>query len=151
MSHFTAVPTSLWRDVRDFFAPLVSPCKDCVRGNSVRCWQGDCPAFRFRDIARRIEGVSLHAAVRIPRHVRVENEILDALLRHGEAVYPSQLVLTSTNSSVTKSHAISRLVRQGRIVEERINDYTRKISLPKRNPKDEQRNKPEEPRTGEAL
>ena len=98
MSNCTAVPTALWREVRDFFAALVAPCKDCVRGNPLRCWYGDCAAFRFRDLARRIEGVSLHATVRIPRHVLVENEILDALRSYGMPIYPSQLVLTTTNS-----------------------------------------------------
>lgn len=130
MSQCTAVPVDLWRDIRDFFAALVAPCKECVRGNPVRCWYSGCAAFPFRDLARRIKAVSFHTTVHIPRHVLVENEILDALCRHGIPVYPSQLVLSSTNSKVDKSHAISRLIKQGRIVEERINSYTRKISLP---------------------
>ena len=146
MSQCTAVPANLWRDIRDFFAALVAPCKDCVRGNPIRCWQSDCAAFQFRDLARRIAAVSVHTPVHIPHHVLVENEILDALYRYGVAIYPSQLVLSSTNSKVNKSHAISRLIRQGRIVEERINSYTRKISLPKNgNPKGKNRNEPTKP------
>ena len=137
MTGYSTVPTPLWQDIRDFFGALVRPCKDCVRGNPVSCWYGDCAAFQFRELARRIEAVGAHVAVRVPRHVLVENEILEALRRHGVAVYPSQILLTSTRSKANKRNAIDRLVRQGRIVEERINSYTRKISLPttKGNPK----------------
>jgi hypothetical protein len=151
MSQCTAVPVDLWRDIRDFFAALVAPCKECVRGNPVRCWYSGCAAFPFRDLARRIKAVSFHATVHIPRHVLVENEILDALCRHGIPVYPSQLVLSSTNSKVNKSHAISRLIKQGRIVEERINSYTRKISLPENgNPKGKNNNEQPTDRGGVA-
>jgi hypothetical protein len=142
-----AVPHELWNDIRDFFAALVASCKDCVRGNPIRCWNSDCAAFPFRDLARRIVAVSVHAPVHVPRHVAVENEILDALHRCGGGpVYPSQIALTTTRSKVDKSHAISRLIKQGRIVEERINDYTRRISLPTNgNPKGKNNNEPTKP------
>lgn len=150
MTGCSAVPTTLWRDVRDFFASLVAPCKECVRGNPVRCWESRCAAFQFRDLARRIKAVHCGVPVRVPRHVLVENEILDALRRYGIAVYPSQIQLTTTHSKANKRNAIDRLVRQGRVVEERINSYTRKISLPTNgNPKGENNN--EQPtRCGDA-
>lgn len=141
MTGYSTIPTALWRDVRDFFAALVAPCKDCMRGNPVRCWESRCAAFQFRDLARRIESAHGGVPVHVPRHVLVENEILDALHRYGIAVYPSQIVLSSTRSKANKRNAIDRLVRQGRVIEERINSYTRKISLPtttKGNPKNEQ-------------
>ena len=140
MTGCSAIPTALWHDVRDFFAALVAPCKDCVRGNLVYCWESRCAAFQFRNLARRIEAADGRTPVRIPRHVLVENEILDVLRRYGIAVYPSQILLTTTRSKANKRNAIDRLVRQGRVVEERINSYTRKISLPKTtkgNPKNE--------------
>ena len=141
-----AVPHDLWKDIRDFFAAIVAPCKDCARGNPSSCWNSGCAAFPFRDLARRVAVVSTHAAVRIPHHVAIENEILDQLSRYGSPVYPSQIVLSTTNSKVKKSHAISRLIRQKRIVEERINDYTRRISLPKTgNPKGKNNNEPTKP------
>lgn len=142
-----AVSYELWNDICDFFATLVAPCKECVRGNPVRCWRSDCAAFPFRDLARRIVMVSAHAPVHVPRHVAIENEILDALHRFGGMpVYPSQIILATTHSKVDKTRAISRLVRQGRIVEERINDYTRRISLPTNgNPKGKNNNEPTKP------
>lgn len=152
MSQCTAVPVDLWRDIRDFFAALVAPCKDCVRGNSIRCWNSDCAAFPFRDLARRIVAMSAHAPIHVPRHIAIENEILDAMHRFGGGpVYPSQIALTTTRSKVDKSHAISRLIKQGRIVEERINDYTRRISLPKTgNPKGKNNNEQPTDRGGVA-
>lgn len=129
MNCIAYVPSDLWKDVRDFFAALVAPCKDCARGNPVRCWRADCAAFKYRDLARRVESVASHAAIRVPRHVLVENEIVEALRRYGEPIYPSMIVLRTTNSKANKRNAIDRLVRQGRVIEERINDYTRKISL----------------------
>lgn len=150
MTGYSTVPTVLWHDVRDFFAALVAPCKDCMRGNPVRCWESRCAAFQFRDLARRIESAHGGVPVHVPRHVLVENEILDALHRCGIAVYPSQIVLSSTHSKANKRNAIDRLVRQGRVIEERINSYTRKISLPtttKGNPKNEQ---PKPTRRGDA-
>ena len=140
MTGYTTVPTALWRDIHDFFSAIVAPCKNCVRGNPVRCWQSECPAFQFRDIARRVEESSVSVTVRVPKHILVENEILEALRRYGTAAYPSQIILSSTRSKANKRNAIDRLVRKGLVVEERINQYTSKISLPnhQRNPKDEQ-------------
>ena len=112
------------------FGALVAQCKDCVRGNPVKCWNPNCPTFKFRALARRIDALSPNTKVHVPNHVLVEDEILDILRRYGKPVYPSMVVLTSTNSKVNKAHAITRLAKQGRIVVEQVNDYTRLISLP---------------------
>ena len=130
MNGYSPVPPDLWDEVRAYFAALIAPCKTCLRGNPTQCWHPECPSFRVRDLARRIESVSNHGKVDIPNHVRIEDEILDILRRYGRPVYPSMVILSSTNSKVSKCQAIDRLVKQGRVVEERINDYTRKISLP---------------------
>lgn len=139
------IPSDIWKEVRGFFAALAAPCKDCVRGNTVRCWHSDCSAFQFRDIAHRIAAVNAVSAQPVarpahatPRHVSVENEILEIIRSRfgGGPVYPSQIALSTTRSRVDKSHAISRLIKRGLVVEERINEYTRRISLPKNgNPK----------------
>ena len=130
MTGYTTVPSDVWREVKDFFACLVTPCKDCCRGNPIKCWHSKCPAYQFRNIARRVASTLEHGTLRIQRHTLIENEILDILNRFNGPVYPSQLVLSTTNSKANKFTAINRLVREGRIVEERINEYTRKISLP---------------------
>ena len=127
---YVAVPPDVWNEVKGFFDSLVSQCKDCVRGNPVRCWNSNCKAFMFRSLARRIDALSPDTKVHVPRHVIVENEILDILRRYGKPVYPSMVVLTSTNSKTNKAHAITRLAKQGRIVVEQVNEYTRRISLP---------------------
>lgn len=129
-SGYIAVPPDVWLEVKGFFDSLVAPCKDCVRGNPVRCWNSGCRAFGFRSLARRIDALSPNTKVHMPRHVLVEDEILDILRRYGKPVYPSMVVLTTTNSKTVKSNAITRLAKQGRIVVEQVNEYTRKISLP---------------------
>lgn len=129
---YTYVPSSLWHDIRGFFAVIVAPCKDCVRGNPVRCWHSECAAFRFRELARRVEGVHGSVQVRVPRHVLIENEVLAILRHYGEPVYPSMIVLTTTHSKANKRNAINRLVRKGLVVEQRVNSYTRLLSLPQK-------------------
>ena len=141
MNDNIVVPAHIWKEVSDFFAAIVAPCRDCLRGNLHSCWESRCAAFQFRGLARSVASVSpTGVRIRIPRHVLIENEILDALQKFGKPIYPSMLVLTSTNSKANKRNAIDRLVRKGRIVETRINSYTRMISLPdknKGNPKNE--------------
>jgi hypothetical protein len=132
-----SVPSSIWKDVHDFFAALVDPCKCCVRGNPIQCWHGDCAAFPYRIIARDVLSVNSSPcdAQVLQQHVLIENEILDALSRVKEPVLPSDLKLWVTNSKVAKSKAITRLVKRGKIIEKRIDDHTRYISLPKTNKK----------------
>lgn len=127
---YIAVPPDVWGEIKGFFDTLVVQCKDCIRGNPLRCWHSGCPVFRFRNLARRIDSLSPDTKVHIPQYIIVENEILEILRRYGKPVYPSMVVLTSTNSKACKSNAITRLAKQGRIVVEQVNDYTRRISLP---------------------
>lgn len=128
------IPIRVWKDVRDFFSQIVSPCKECVRGNPVRCWYSQCAAFKYRPIARDVLAVPLHQSANsapiIPTHVRVEQEILSALANFDCPITPATLKLRSTHSKAVKSKAISRLVKRGRIIEERIDNYIRYISLP---------------------
>ena len=127
------VPESLWQDISSFFANAVYQCKDCYKGNLHTCWRGNCPVFPFRDLARRIRelpGGEAEVELRLPNHVKVENEILAILAKNGAPMYPSCIVLASTSSKANKHTAINRLVRDGRVVETRVNGYTRMISLP---------------------
>lgn len=135
---YIAVPPDVWYEIKSYFDGLVAQCKDCVRGNPLKCWNPGCKAFMHRNLARRIDALSPDTKVHIPRHVLIEDEIIDILGRYGKPVYPSMVVLTSTNSAVNKAHAITRLVEQGRIVVEKVNDYTRKISLPQHTQNNEQ-------------
>lgn len=132
MTCYTPVPSALWREVRGYFAALVAPCKTCLRGNPTQCWYPECPAFRVRDLAYRVASTGVtEDTPSAARQARIiEDEIIDILKHFDKPVYPSMIILTSTNSKANKSHAIDRLVKQGRIVEERINSYTRTISLP---------------------
>ena len=129
------VPAVVWHEVRRFFAALVSPCKECVRGNPESCVEPRCPVFKYRDIAALV--LSAAASLRTPppplpepKAVAVENEILALLKHYGKPVYPSMLVLQSTHSRANKRNAINRLVMRGLVVEERVNPYTRILSLP---------------------
>ena len=133
---YIAVPPDVWYEIKRFFDALVAPCKDCVRGNIVKCWIAKCPAHKFRSLARRIDAFTPDTKAHIPHHVQVENEILDILCRYAKPVYPSMVILSTTNSKTCKSNAITRLAKQGRIVIEQINDYTRKISLPNQTTKE---------------
>lgn len=129
------VPSDLWRDLKDFFLPMVRQCKSCLRGNPFSCWQGDCPAFRFRNIARRIQSVQ-DGGARKPRYVLVEDEILSALAMYDRPVPPSYIVLNSTSSKANKYSAVKRLVRMGRVAEVFVNGR-HMISLPKKEPENE--------------
>lgn len=135
-----AIPVKVWRDVRDFFERLAAPCRDCLRGNPTQCWQSNCAAFKYRIIARDVLSVNAKSELApiIPHYIRVEQEILGILKSYDYPITPATLRLRSTHSKSVKSKTISRLVRQGRIVEERIGDYTRYISLPKKRKNNEQ-------------
>lgn len=126
------IPEALWRDIVDFFSTIVAPCKDCLRGNLHNCWESRCAAFQFRSLARRILVASSNGQsyVRTPQSVEVEKEILELLSKYGKPIYPSMLILNSTHSRANKRNAINRLVKRGEIIEERINSYTRMLSLP---------------------
>jgi predicted transglutaminase-like protease len=72
----------------------------------------------------------------IPKHIKVENEILAALKGFDRPVSPADIKLWTTNSKSVKSKAITRLIRRGFLKEERFGKYTRCISLtPKGNNK----------------
>lgn len=129
MSSMVEIPSDIWRDVCGFFEQIISPCKECVRGNTVKCWHSDCAAFKFRPLARDVLSVTTQHATLTPAHIRVENEILEALKGFDRPVHPAALKLWTTNSRAVKSKAISRLVRRGLIKEERNGKYTRYISL----------------------
>lgn len=129
MSSMVEIPSNVWRDVCGFFEQIISPCKECVWGNIVKCWQSKCAAFKFRPLARDVLSVTTQHAALPPNHIRVENEILQALKGFGRPVHPADLKLWTTNSRAVKSKAISRLVRRGLIREERSGKYTRYISL----------------------
>ena len=129
---------NLWREIMDFFARLVSPCKECVRGNKIRCWESRCPVFRFRGIAGRVESASaayLQRPQTEQQHVAVEREIVEKLTAIGRPITPRELMLTTTNSKVNKCHAIERLIRRGVVKEIRNDGGSRKILLQKWNPK----------------
>lgn len=131
----TIVPTRLWKEICDLFVALVAQCKDCVRGNPVRCWYSNCAAFPYRDLARRIVAVKYNM-VSLAHWMVVENEILATLKTIGRPVSPSALRLDSTRSKAVKHAAINRLVRKRCIVETRTGDHSRLISLPQNvNPK----------------
>jgi hypothetical protein len=127
------VPCDVWRRVSDFFAQIVAPCKECVWGNPTSCWRSQCAAFRYRPIAKEVLSVAVTNTPRsIPEHIKVENEILEALKGFTRPIHPADIKLWTTNSRAIKSKAISRLVRRGLIIEERVDPYTRFISLPKK-------------------
>ena len=128
MNDGVEIPSDLWKDIRGFFLPLIAPCKDCVRGNLNRCWHSDCAAFQFRYLGMRIADIGDNK-VRKPHFAQIEDEIIDILRREGKPVYPSCIILATTKSKANKCSAINRLIRRGVIVETRINDYTRMISL----------------------
>ena len=129
MSGNIEIPIDLWRDLRKFFEPLIAPCKDCMRGNLHRCWAGNsCPAFQYRAIGKRITEVE-RKEIEKPNFILVENEIVEILRKEGKPMYPSCIVLHSTKSKANKWTAISRLIHRGIVVETRINDYTRMLSL----------------------
>lgn len=130
------VPRSLWRDISDFFAALFAPCKDCVRGNTHTCWNGGCPTFRFRNIARRVAAVR-RGELNFARWMVVENEILGVLRAAGRPLSPASIVLDTTRSRANKHNAINRLLRQGRIVQTRSADGRhRLISIQERKKRD---------------
>ena len=132
MSDGTTIPQDLWRDIRNFFLPLVSRCKDCVRGNLYACWHSDCEAFRFRNIARRISSVQAGCVPIKPNCALVEDEILSALSLYDRPVPPARIVLESTRSKANKYSAIRRLVRMGQVAETFTPSGSRLISLPPR-------------------
>jgi hypothetical protein len=123
------IPSDVWRDVCGFFEQIISPCKECVWGNPVKCWRSECAAFKFRPLARDVLSVTTRHAALTPAHIRVENEILEALKGFDRPVHPADLKLWTTNSRAVKSKAISRLVRYGLITELREGKYSRCISL----------------------
>lgn len=125
------IPSWIWREVRDFFAQIVSPCQTCVYGNPIECWESRCAAFKFRPIARDVMSVNTKAAPALPHYVQIEEEIIDVLSRFNRPVLPSMIKLRTTCSKAVKSKAITRLVKRGKIVEEK-NGYSRFISLPKK-------------------
>lgn len=132
MNDSVSVPRSIWREVSDFFAALFAPCKDCVRGNVHQCWNANCSAFKFRTISRRVASVSTTGGLSFARWVAIENEILNAVRHNGGPIPPQNIKLNSTHSKAVKSATISRLVKQGRLVETRTGKHTRLISLPKK-------------------
>lgn len=138
MGDDVSIPRDLWRDIRDFFLPFIAGCKDCVRGNLYACWHGDCAAFRFRNIARRISSVQAGCAPIKPNCALVEDEILSALALYDRPVPPSRVVLESTRSKANKYSAIRRLVRMGQVAETFTPNGSRLISLP---PREKPRNK----------
>jgi len=135
---YIEVPSDIWRDVYTFFEVLVRPCKECIWGNPLECWRSECAAFKYRPIARDVMSVSNKSNVEdsIPKHIKVENEILVALKGFDRPVSPADIKLWTTNSKSVKSKAITRLIRRGFLKEERFGKYTRCISLtPKGNNK----------------
>ena len=132
MATYISVPVHIWKEVVNFFRQIVSPCAECVRGNPVRCWQSGCAAFKFRPIARDVLSVSSRQGpiLQLPSFVLVENEIIELLRQYGKPMLPSMLRLSTTKSKAVKSKTISRLVRKGRIIEQRVDEHTRLISLP---------------------
>lgn len=139
MNKRVTIPARVWYEVRDFFAQIVSPCRDCLRGNFTNCWQSRCAAFKFRPIARDVLAIKCDStAPALPMYVQIEDEILEQLSRYTRPVPPSALRLTTTRSKAVKSKTISRLVRRGLVIEDRADNHTRYISLPtKRNPNNE--------------
>lgn len=128
------VPDDIWREIHDFFARIVTPCKDCVRGNLHQCFESRCPAFLFRAIFRRISSVGGRSASRASRSVQswviVENDILSALKSaKSMRLRPRDIRINSTCSKANKHSAIKRLLRSKRIVQTFINGV-RYISLP---------------------
>lgn len=132
MTDSISVPSELWRDIRDFILPRVSPCKECVRGNPNACWNADCGAFKYRNLARRIGAVQNGNAPAKPRYVLVEDEILSALALYDRPVPPSRIVLETTHSKANKHSAVKRLIRMGQIVETFAPNGSRMISLPRK-------------------
>lgn len=141
MTDETTVPADLWRDIRNFFLPLVAQCSTCFRGNPHACWQSECPAFRFRNIARRISAVQHGNAPAKPQYVLVEDEILSALAMYDRPVPPSYIILESTRSKANKHSAVKRLIRMGRVVETFTPGGARLISLPKKERKQQRKDK----------
>ena len=113
------VDMELWRDISDFFSAIVAPCKECLRGNPVKCWEAQCAAFRFRGIARRIKDVNVSTAelVKVPHFIVIENEIIEKLSLMKRPVRPKDIRLRSTNNKVDKCHAIKRLIKKGIVKE----------------------------------
>lgn len=130
MCRHVEVPANVWKEVSDFFRQIVAPCSECVWGNRVTCWRSQCAAFKYRPIANDVLAVGNNETRRhLPPHIKVENEILQALKGYNRPVRPVDLKLWTTNSRAIKSKAISRLVHRGLITEERTDKYTRYISL----------------------
>lgn len=123
------VPASLWQEVRDILSERTEPCRTCARGNLSECWHPQCASFPFRSAARQAERVERPRMRVVPRHLAVEEEILDILWREGRTLYPSCLVLETTRSRHNKHSAIARLVRKGLVEERWENAYTRTLSL----------------------
>ena len=131
MSYCVEVPAKIWKDVYTFFEVLVRPCKECIWGNPLQCWRSECAAFQYRPIARDVMSVqnSGRKPMSMPKHISIENEILQALKGYDRPVSPADIKLWTTNSKSVKSKTITRLIRKGFIKEERIGKYTRCISL----------------------
>lgn len=135
-----SVSYGLWKEVSDFFSHIVRPCKDCIRGNRVRCWESRCSVFRFRGIASRVEavGLSMPNFESEPRHVAVEREIVERLRAIGKPIRPRDLRLATTISKVNKCHAIRRLIRRGVVKEIFTEGFQRMILLSSETTKGEQ-------------